>query len=310
MRMIFLKILLLATVQGLAEMLPISSSAHVILAEKLMGMDPSAPELTFLLVMLHTGTMLAALIYFGRRWLRLLCPGTPPSSQKSVAAQPQYHQWEKARFLKLITVATAVTGVVGLILKKLIEKIILEKMLGHARGEVEMLFSNLPLIGGALFAAGILIILAGKRESQASSTALSTGQSVVVGLVQGLCLPFRGFSRSGATISTSLFQGISRSLAEEFSFALAVALTPPVILLELKRLLRDLHARGLASAPGFSIASSLAPGLLGMLCSFIAGLIALRWLSSWLENGKWHLFGYYCVGLSVLILAMSAWGFR
>lgn len=307
--MTLFKILCLAVVQGLAEMLPISSSAHVILAEKLMGMNPSTPELTFLLVMLHTGTMLAALIYFGKRWLRLLRPGAPATGQRSVAAQPQYRQWEKARFLKLIAVATAVTGAVGLLLKKLIERVILEKLLGHAKGEVEMLFSNLPLIGGALLAAGILIILAGRRESQARSTSLSTRQSVMVGLVQGLCLPFRGFSRSGATISTHLFQGVSRSLAEEFSFALAVALTPAVIVLELKRLLTSLHSRGVASGPGFSVLSSLTPGLLGMLFSFIAGLIALRWLSSWLENGKWHLFGYYCVGLSAVILGMSALGY-
>lgn len=307
--MMILKILLLAIVQGMAEMLPVSSSAHVILAEKLMGMNPSAPELTFLLVMLHTGTMLAALIYFGKRWLQLIRPEAPASGQRSVAAQPQYRQWERARFLKLILVATAMTGAVGLLLKKLIEKVILEEMLGHSKGEVEMLFSNLPLIGGALLVAGVLIILAGKREQQARSTHLSTGQSVVVGLVQGLCLPFRGFSRSGATISTSLFQGVSRSLAEEFSFALAVALTPPVILLELKRLMSDLHSRGLASGSGFSVVSSLAPGLFGMVLSFIAGLVALKWLSSWLESGKWHLFGYYCVGLSAVIFGMSALGY-
>ena len=63
-----LQIILLGFVQGAAELLPISSSAHVIVAEKLMGLDPSAPDMTFLLVMLHTGTMLAVLVYFWRSW--------------------------------------------------------------------------------------------------------------------------------------------------------------------------------------------------------------------------------------------------
>ncbi len=63
-----LKVIVLAIVQGLAELLPVSSSAHVIVAEKLMGMDPSAPALTLLLVMLHTGTMFAVIVYFWRSW--------------------------------------------------------------------------------------------------------------------------------------------------------------------------------------------------------------------------------------------------
>lgn len=66
------KIAILAILQGFAELLPVSSSAHVILAQKLMGIDPSTPDMTFLLVMLHTGTMFAVLAYLGRRWLTRL----------------------------------------------------------------------------------------------------------------------------------------------------------------------------------------------------------------------------------------------
>ena len=62
------KVIILAIVQGLAELLPVSSSAHVIVAEKLMGFDPSSPQMTLLLVMLHTGTMFAVIVYFWRRW--------------------------------------------------------------------------------------------------------------------------------------------------------------------------------------------------------------------------------------------------
>jgi undecaprenyl-diphosphatase len=63
-----LQILILGLVQGAAELLPVSSSAHVIIAEKLLRLDPSAPEVTFLLVMLHTGTMFAVIVYFWRSW--------------------------------------------------------------------------------------------------------------------------------------------------------------------------------------------------------------------------------------------------
>jgi undecaprenyl-diphosphatase len=63
-----LKIVVLAIVQGLAELLPVSSSAHVVVAEKLMGLDPSSPRMTLLLVLLHTGTMLAVIFYFWNQW--------------------------------------------------------------------------------------------------------------------------------------------------------------------------------------------------------------------------------------------------
>jgi undecaprenyl-diphosphatase len=66
--MALLYILILAIVQGLAELLPVSSSAHVVVAERLLGLDPSSPQMTLLMVMLHTGTMFAVIVYFWRQW--------------------------------------------------------------------------------------------------------------------------------------------------------------------------------------------------------------------------------------------------
>src|ERR1700736_3817360 len=103
---------------------------------------------------------------------------------------------------------------------------------GTPHAEVEQLFGRLDLIAPALAAAGILILIAGFHEKRHPfSGTISTGglgmkQGALIGIVQGLCLPFRGFSRSGATISTGLLAGVEKSRAEAFSFALAVALTP------------------------------------------------------------------------------------
>ena len=63
-----LQIIILGLIQGATELLPVSSSAHVIVAEKLMRLDPTSPEMTFLLIMLHTGTMFAVLVYFWKAW--------------------------------------------------------------------------------------------------------------------------------------------------------------------------------------------------------------------------------------------------
>jgi undecaprenyl-diphosphatase len=282
----YLQISVLAVIQGVAELLPVSSSAHVILAQRAMGMDPSQPKQVFLLVMLHTGTMFAVIVYFWQRWRRLLSPADGASGDPA----PRWH------FLKMIVLATACTGVLGLGLKFFIEQVILVGALGYPKGEVEVLFKNLPVIAGALVAVGLLILAAGARESAAQGGILTTRATLWIGLMQGLCLPIRGFSRSGATISTGLFCGVSRSLSEDFSFALAVALTPPVQAYSLYKLLKD---RSLTSA---IVSEELLPALVGMVFSFAAGLVALRFLSAVMDKGRWGYFGYYCLLAAAVVL--------
>jgi undecaprenyl-diphosphatase len=283
----FLQIILLGLVQGAAELLPVSSSAHVIVVEKLMGLDPSSPEMTFLLVMLHTGTMFAVIVYFWNAWR-------------------EHYFSSAAVFRKVaanVVIATAITGIVGLALQLLIEKVFLK---GGAGAEVEALFSQLPLIGGALFAVGLLIIYSGTRQERYKRGAdVETRQACWIGAVQGLCLPFRGFSRSGATISTGLLLGVGQRRVEEFSFALAVVLTPPVVAKELWRLFK---AHSETNHPSQLLHVAL-PGLFGMVCSFVAGWLGLRLLSRWLEAGRWKFFGYYCVVAAIIVFALGFAGF-
>jgi undecaprenyl-diphosphatase len=280
----YLQIALLALIQGAAELLPISSSAHVIVAERIMGMDPSRPEQVFLLVMLHTGTMFAVLVYFWPRWRRLLKADAESPGERTSPRQ----------FLTMVIVATAATGVVALGLKFLIERVILVGLLKYPTGEVEELFKHLPLVAASLAAVGLVILATGSRES-ATGGGLTNRSAAWIGLVQGLCVPFRGFSRSGATISTGLFCGVSRSLSEDFSFALALVLTPPVQVYSIYKLLK---AHSLTTS---TLADVLAPGLLGMVLSFAAGLLALRFLSVVLERGRWKYFGFYCLAAAVAI---------
>jgi undecaprenyl-diphosphatase len=274
----YVQVFVLAIVQGAAELLPVSSSAHVILAERLLGLDPSKPELTFLLVMLHTGTMFAVIQYFWPRW-RAFVQAPAGLTTRSYAG--------------LLVLATGITGVLGLLLKKGIEKLVL----GGPDSEVEELFRNLPLMAGSLFAVGILILAAGFRDTERNAAPITGRGASLVGLVQGLCLPFRGFSRSGATISTGLFLGLSRGVAEEFSFALAVLLTPPVVGLELHRLMKSLAKAGQHFDP-----SLLAPGFVGMVLAFFSGALALRLLSRALEKGRFQWFGLYCLAFAGVVL--------
>ena len=280
--MTIVQVLILSVIQGACELLPVSSSAHVLVVAKLMGVDPSSPRMTFLLGMLHTGTMFAVIVYFWERWRNDYF-----SSSSAI--------WKTARELIIASVATAIVGGALLVF---IEKVAMRR---QAHAEVESLFSNFAMIALALAAVGVLIVVSGRGRQQpnAESTlsikeALSARQSAWIGAVQGLCLPFRGFSRSGATISTGLILGVSRFAAERFSFALAVVLTPPVIVRELLRLIK-------AEPSG----NSFSLGVLGMTCSFVAGLLALRWLTRFLERGRWHWFGYYCLLAALAVFAIA-----
>jgi len=280
--MTLLRVLILAVVQGFAELLPVSSSAHVIVAEKLMRMDPAAPDMTLLLVMLHTGTMLSVIVYFWRRW-------------RSAFFQNVH---DAKRFLWTVIVATALTGVVGAGLIEAVEKFAFR---GQPHAWIEQLFSRLDLIAPALAAAGVLILAASafdKRPApdQRSASGLTLSQAGIIGAVQGLCLPFRGFSRSGATISTGMLAGVPRVRAEDFSFALAVVLTPPAIAREAWRLMQVQRISG-----GANLLSAVTPSIAGALFAFLAGLLALKWLSNWLDTGRWYLFGIYCLVAAVAL---------
>jgi len=236
-------------------------------------------------VMLHTGTMLAVIAYFWRAW-RSRYLGS---------------RGALVRAARNVVTATLATALVGGVTIWLIEHVVLA---GREHAEVELLFGNLKLIAISLFAVGVMILWSGRHSTLAKANAnVDAAAAVWIGAVQGLCLPFRGFSRSGATISTALLSGVERIRAEEFSFALAVVLTPPVILRELWRLWRSrppLEHASLVHATSLS--------LLGVAFSFVAGLLALRLLSRLLESGQWRWFGYYCLCAAAGVLAISALG--
>jgi undecaprenyl-diphosphatase len=301
-----LQVILLAVVQGLAELLPVSSSAHVVVAEKLMGLDPSTPQMTLLLVMLHTGTMFAVIAYFWKQWV-----ATYFSSGDAFK-----------RFLVRVIWATGLTLALGYALMKVIEHTLFK---GAPKAQIEDLFGRLDLVAPALACAGILILIAGLREKKQDSVAkeaavvagsitrrpsgnVTMSQAGWMGVLQGLALPFRGFSRSGVTISAGMLTGAAKERAERFSFAMAVVITPLAIGREA---LRVLHQRHDAMAMGVvvDLHGTVVASLLGAVFAFLAGLVALKWLSSWLENGRWYLFGIYCLVASAAVFYLHTRGY-
>ena len=251
--------------------------------------------MTLLLVMLHTGTMFAVIAYFWRQW-----------RQSYFATADAFK-----RFALRLIYATALTGIVGEALIKLVEHTMFK---GAPKAEIEDMFGRLDLVAPALACAGILILIAGLREKKADAAAKEAATSLTrrptdsvtmrqagwMGLLQGLALPFRGFSRSGATISTGMLTGATKERAERFSFALAVVITPLAIGREALRLVHATHAAAASGTP-IDLHGTVVFSLLGALFAFLAGLVALKWLSNWLENGRWYWFGIYCLVASAVV---------
>src|ERR1700728_5063321 len=163
--MSLLKIVILGIVQGLAELLPVSSSAHVVVAEKLLGLDPSSPSMTLLLVMLHTGTMFAVIVYFWPQWRSTYFQDVPAFK----------------KFAGRVIVATALTAVIGEVIIKIIEKTVFRDV-PHA--QIEDLFGHLEFIAPALAAAGVLILIAGIAEKRSSARAMAGASRAAAGVTR------------------------------------------------------------------------------------------------------------------------------
>ncbi|MGH9535455.1 MAG: undecaprenyl-diphosphate phosphatase [Terriglobales bacterium] len=319
-------VLVLAIVQGLAELLPVSSSAHVIVVAHFLGVNMSTPANALLLVLLHTGTMLAVIAYFWRRWRRTFLAS-----------------WARVgKIVPLIFVSSLFSGLVFLPVERLVRQALSH---GAYRPDIEVLFHKLSWIAPPLAIVGLLILYAGLRQARrpnpagtpegapppapppsgaepppagpaaahgpllatAAVAAIPTadgsvgwGTAIKMGVLQGFAIPFRGFSRSGATISGGLLQGEERQTVEAYSFAMVVAITPLAVLWELRRVVHSAHAAGMA----VHWAAVLPQGLLGMVFAFLAGLLALKWLSRWLEQGRWHWFGIYCLVFAAFVEAI------
>jgi undecaprenyl-diphosphatase len=250
--------------------------------------------------------MFAVIAYFWKQW-----------AQTYFASADAFK-----RFAVRLIWATGVTLVLGYALMKVVEHTLFK---GAPKAQIEDLFGRLDLVAPALACAGILILIAGFRkkkadgaEKAAASAAASItrrpgenvtmGQAGWMGVLQGLALPFRGFSRSGVTISIGMLTGAARERAERFSFAMAVVITPLAIGREAWRVLHTVHYASTSGTP-IDLSGTVRISLLGAVFAFLAGLVALRWLSNWLENGRWYLFGVYCLWASAMVFWLHTQGY-
>jgi len=259
--------LLLGLIQGLTEFIPVSSTAHLLIGQRLLGLGANEAVFAFL-VLVQMGTLLALIVYFWKDLWALVraFPDRPFST-------PLNRQgW-------FILIATVPALLAGLLLKPL----------------VQALF-RAPLIEAAirLATAAVLMALAerlGRRTRRMDS--MNAFDALFVGLMQALAV-FPGASRSGATISGGLLRGFDRPAAARFAFLMSI----PVMLAA-----GAYEALEVVRMPGLS---SFLPVLLaGFLAAAVFGWLAIRWLLRYLGRHSLTVFAVYCAILAAVCLAWN-----
>ncbi len=265
----YLDIIALGVLQGIGEFLPISSSGHLAIAAKYLGMkeDPLSVVLT-----LHAGTLVAVFVVYFSELLSLF-----------------RGRW---RLLGFIAVGTVPIGVFGVAL-----------MLS---GLEQWMFNNPYFPPACLVATGIMLLFLPPRSGDGVGElgrdldGMTLKDAILVGLAQAVAV-LPGISRSGTTIATASRLGLNGAAAAEFSFLLAIPAVAGASLAEPAFLIMR---KGVSC---LGVTAAQIPSLtLGFLTAAIVGIIALKLLLRALNRGKFRVFGYYCLAIGALFLLLAA----
>lgn len=250
-------VILLGIIEGVTEFLPISSTGHLLLAEQWLNLSKTSEMFN---VVIQSGAVLAVILAFAAR------VGQMARDWRTAPVQD---------YLAKLAVAFVITGVGGLLLKKL----------GLKMPDTAAPVAWATLVGGIVILATERFV---GRRSGAGSVAWPT--AIAIGCSQLLAVSFPGTSRSGVTIIVGLLLGLSRSTAAEFSFLLGVPTLLAASAYELLKHHSDPHE------PWSQIA-------LGTAVAAITAFVVVRWLLRFIQTHTFLLFGYYRIALGGIILA-------
>lgn len=259
--------IILGLVQGLTEFLPVSSSGHLVISERLLGISKDFGGTTFE-VFVHFGTVMSIIVvYFS--WITKVIRESIQGVIEAKKWKKNYQELEGFRTAILILITMVPTGLVYIFLKDYIEEA----------------FTSARLASGMLIVTSILLFLTMIRGSQNGK--LSWWKAILMGLAQS-CALMPGISRSGSTIATALYLGTKREEAARFSFLMSVPVIIGATLIGILELIKE----------GASI--DWVPLLLGMLTAFISGIFAIKTVMVVVQKGRLHWFAIYCLTIGVL----------
>lgn len=256
--MTILQALILGIVQGLTELLPISSSAHLNLIPWIFHWEmPDSFD-----VALHFGTLLAIAIFFFKDWIGLIRGGWNRVVHKEKTTEGNMFWY--------IVLATIPGGIIGFLLDHFLENTLKAPW----------------IIAIALIVMGIILYIADKKApSKTEYKDMNLKQTFLIGLSQALAF-IPGVSRSGVTMTTARIMGIKREAAAKYSFMLSAPIVLGATLFKLKDFVLDL------------------PFVVGVLSSFIVGILVIKFLLQYLQKGSFKIFAFYRILLGIVVLGL------
>ncbi len=265
--------IILGTVQGLTELLPISSSAHLNLFPWIFGWGEIGASFD---VALHIGTLFAIVIFFFKDWIKLIECGYKQVIKKEKSTE--------GKIFWYIVISTIPTGILCLILDKISEKII-EKLAMSFNIEEKMI--EMFLIAFALIIMGIILYIVDKKaKSKVEYKDITLKQSLWIAMSQAIAAAFPGVSRSGITMTVGRGMKLKRESVAKYSFLLSTPIVAAAALYDLKHF-------------SFNV-----PFFIGILVSFIVGVIVIKFLLEYLKKGSFKVFAIYRVILGLFIIGL------
>jgi undecaprenyl-diphosphatase len=264
-----LNMITLGLIQGLTEWLPVSSTAHLRIAEHFLVDLRTIPSLPFLNIILHVGTLIVVVLFFRKEVKNIL------SALAHLDFKSEYGQ-----LIPLIIVATIPTGIIGLFYAKFLEDTL----------------QTILAIGITLLIGATVVYTS--RIGKENTDTITFTIALIMGTAQGLAT-FPGLSRSGITISTALLLGLKREKAFKFSFLLSI----PAIIGDLG--VEAYKQRGQLAVSGVGPLELL----VGLAVTMIAGYIAIKLVSKLVASKRFHYFAFYTWLLGIVLIILTLSGF-
>ena len=256
------KAIILGIIQGIAEFLPISSSAHLIIFPYLFGWEESGLAFD---VALHFGTMMAVLVVFFKDWWKLFIGAFTDIKDKK--------KTNNGKMFWYLVVATIPAVIAGLLLDDVIENVV--------RGNLWIIASCLAIMGMLIFIGDKWASKHYKKETKFEDISLK--QALIVGVSQAFAI-IPGFSRSGTTILGGRLLGISKEAITKFTFLLSVPVICGATILKVGDLVFTKEV------------------IIGVISSFAAGLLTIKFLLNYIKKHDFSVFAFYRVILAIIVL--------
>ncbi|HOW37599.1 MAG TPA: undecaprenyl-diphosphate phosphatase [Candidatus Izemoplasmatales bacterium] len=270
-----LKYLLLGIIQGITEVLPISSSGHVELAKLLLHLQ--VDEGVLFLILVNSGSLVVFLVYFAQDLFRLI------RSFFLFILRPQTRNEHRENFhfcLKIV-VASIPAALVGLLLSDWFDEMLLR-------------YGGLLSGIGLMFTATVLLT-SGFRGFSRRNDIISYRDALFIGLCQGIA-PVPGVSRSGMTMIGSLHRGVKLESSLRFAFMLYIPASAGAMLLYVKKMFSE--------GTGLPSSEYLLYYAVAFLAALLFTALAFRWIRPIFRNGRLKYFGYYCMAAGLVSIAL------